>query len=144
MVLISNTRLREVSNSFLFLFLKKFTFYDYEMFGVSLLKLLPKMYGQLLRSVENLIQHLDFQLSHLSHITEDDHDAFQIKFTRYLRGTGHPSNLPENLLPLATRQEKADDKLYRARRFLKTLTGLSTLPSDSDWKITVRATCLIL
>jgi hypothetical protein len=111
------------------------------MFGVSPLKLLVKMYGQLLQSAEILIEHLNFlSPSHFeSHsITEDDLDVFRIKFARYLRGTGHPSNLPENILPSVLRDEMADDKSYRARRFLKCSTGSSTIPTNTDWKITVR------
>lgn len=99
------------------------------------------MYGQLLQSAEILIEHLDFLHFERTEtrFTEDQFDAFRIKFARYLRGTGHPSNLPENMVPLAMRDEIAEDKLYRARRFLKCSTGSSTIPTDPDWKITVRA-----
>ena len=111
------------------------------MFGVSPLKLLATMYGQLLQSAEILIQHLDFQplsVFSVSRFTEDDFDAFRIKFARYLRGTGHPSTIPENMLPSVRREGMADSNLYRARRFLKCSTGLSTIPTESNWKITVR------
>jgi hypothetical protein len=110
------------------------------MFGFSSLKLLVKMYGQLLQSAAILIQHLDFQpLSLLSSLrfTEDDLDSFHIKFARYLRGTGHPSNVSENVLPLMMREGMANNKLYRARHFLKCSTGSSTVSSDADWRITV-------
>ena len=96
------------------------------------------MYGQLLQSVETLIEHLDFHpLSLDSRFTEDDLDAYRIKLARYLRGTGHPANLPGNVLPSTMRQGNANTKLYRARRFLKCSTGLSTVPTNPDWKIIV-------
>jgi len=110
------------------------------MFGISPLNLLSKMYGQLLHSVETLIQHLEFQpLSLQSPFTEDDLDIYHMKLARYLRGVGHPSNIAEDILPSAMREEMANDKLYRARRFLKCSTGLSTVPTNADWKIMVRS-----
>jgi hypothetical protein len=111
------------------------------MFGVSPLKLLVKMYGQLLPNAETLIEHIEFQPLSLydeSCFTEDDLDAFRIKFSRYLRGIGHPFNLSEDIISPAMREEVVADKSYRARRFLKCATGSSTIPTDTDWKITVR------
>jgi hypothetical protein len=107
------------------------------MFGTSPLKLLVKMYGQLLQSPEVLIEHLDF-MSPDSLFTEDDLDTFRIKFARYLRGTGHPANLPENIIPSTMQIEMVDAKSYRARRFLKCSTGSDMIPTNKDWKIMVR------
>lgn len=108
------------------------------MFGVSPLKHLAMMYGQRLDSAETLINHLEFQpLPPQSCFSEDDLHVCRIKLARYPRGVGRPSNIAEGVLPSAMRQEDGNNKLYRARRFLKCSTGSSTVPTKIDWKIMV-------
>jgi len=66
---------------------------------------------------KTLIQHLEFQpLSLQSPFTEDDLDIYHMKLAYYLHGIGHLSNIAEDVLPSAMREEMANDKLYRARR----------------------------
>jgi len=99
------------------------------------------MQANILREPKELIERLKIvELPYDSPFTEDLVMTYQVKFTRYLRGTGHPIHvsIPPDVVTPEMRVEVADDPVYRARAFLKSATGFSALPASRDWHVKVR------
>jgi hypothetical protein len=110
--------------------------------GNEPLVLLSKLQASLLRDPRELIDRLQVvDLPFGSPFTEHLVMLYQLKLSRYLRGTGHPihASISTDVVTPAMYTEVGEDPVYRARAFLKSATGTSTLPTLSDWHIKVNA-----
>ena len=111
--------------------------------GNEPLILLAKFQASILRDPRELIDRLRVvdDLPSDSPFTEHLVMMYQLKLSRYLRGTGHPvhASIPADVVTPAMYTEVGQDPVYRARAFLKSATGSSALPTSSAWHITVNA-----
>lgn len=108
------------------------------------------MAGSRISSPCQVIQHISVIPNPSS---SDLHNLLLLYVARYLRGIGHPTptgtsevaNTATNLITGAMREsEEGLSPTYRAERFLALSTGSELLPSEPNWKITVRIFILFL
>jgi hypothetical protein len=110
--------------------------------GNEPLVLLAKLQANILRDPRELIDRLRVvDIPSDSPFTEHLVMMYQLKLSRYLRGTGHPihASIPADVVTPAMYTEVGEDPVYRARTFLKSATGSSALPTSSAWHVTVNA-----
>ena len=94
-------------------------------------------------SVFQLTDRLDYRTELVAEefqivMTEERLERVKTAVLRYLHGQGHP--FPERAEALIGREKfstTSQDPLYRACRFIKTTSGLVTLPTDRERNFTV-------
>jgi hypothetical protein len=100
-------------------------------------------YNRMLESVEEFESHLEFVLIPAG---PEDKDNFfltviQDAVTRYLRVPGHPPGMSGVVSDQDIERDK-DDRLCRARMFLRGLTEFEVKPLQTSWKLKVLTTVI--
>jgi hypothetical protein len=95
------------------------------------------MYSRRITSPDQVISHID-----VVQLEDSDANGFRNTFLlwmgRYLRGVGHPEGMDEDLISAEMRDRDAGNQTLRAERFLVLCMASELLPTDPDWKISVR------
>lgn len=99
------------------------------------------MYNLRIKSPAELISRIEWEFSPRSAISLDESDvemAFAIRFTRYLRGYGHPAHdTIKDLVSPDDMEAVRGSVTFRSEQFLRHVSETQLLPSDPDQKIYV-------
>ncbi|KAK7064866.1 hypothetical protein R3P38DRAFT_3250383 [Favolaschia claudopus] len=109
-------------------------------FGKSLQRLLPKMAGNRLKSVEDLIERFSYTSCGVADVTpaqrytdlKPDEEKYKLAFNRYLRGHGRADHRAISASALSEAELAIDpqDPLIRSLMFLMSTKGTRTLPPN--------------
>lgn len=107
------------------------------------------IYNHSVSTVDEVAEHLRFRpISRTSNGTTAFYtNLFRLRVNRYLRGTGHPSELRQRLVTLGVTDEdfvaNASNHLLRTNLLLRCGTDSDMRPVDEGWNITVRKSICI-
>ncbi|KIK71811.1 hypothetical protein PAXRUDRAFT_22802 [Paxillus rubicundulus Ve08.2h10] len=119
---------------------------------LSIKTIITQMYQQRITSPSQLIDRLEWEVAQCSEtesingnlssvIDTDTEVAFIIRFTRYLRGVGHPTHpVITNYISVEDQQVAEGNTTFRCEQFMLQVSGSCLLPADPNQRIYVRFT----
>lgn len=96
------------------------------------------MYNRRVQSVDQVIGLVKFTtLDPVDSLRDLLYEQFQLRFLRWIRGTGYPRSLRGAFIPPEQYRAERKNTLIRARSFVLAMSGIPMIPVDNAHRWTV-------
>ncbi|KAJ7784842.1 hypothetical protein DFH07DRAFT_786132 [Mycena maculata] len=100
--------------------------------------ILAAVYNRRIKSVDDVLQRVVFLTSEpAGPIADLQHQMFQLRFVRWLRGVGYPRSVRNAYVPIEEFKAQRHNPLIRAERFLYSVTEMLVIPLDEEFTLNI-------
>ncbi|KAJ7699452.1 hypothetical protein B0H14DRAFT_3653008 [Mycena olivaceomarginata] len=97
------------------------------------------VYNRRIQSVDQVISLVKFTtLDPIDSLRDLLYEQFQLRFLRWIRGTGYPRSLRGAFIPREQYRAERKNTLIRARSFVLAMSGMPMIPVDNAHRLTIR------